>query len=553
MSTHRPSTHRPSTRRAPRRDRGSVLPLVLVLVVTLGAVVVAMARYATANLRYSQVAEAHASRLSAADAALRNATDQLRAGAAECLFTGQPVVLPSATTDFAGVAASVECDSLSGSIDAATTWAVVITGQGVPSIQSLLPTDAGSNNKVIDGRVWMSRIDTSALQDIGPAHKVEIRNGPLVYYDPAANCTPVSAASIFTRVIFQPSLIYRPICVPTPWINQPSFDDPPISNDIVTMLGNGAFLNPAPNTTDPNCTVYSPGIYTTMPNITDDSYFRTGDYYFAPPVGASAAASVISIQGDDVRAGSIDPSLAITPEISMASSPCADEIAADAGGVGGRYGATFYLGSTARINVDANASLEIMPRLQSGTDRTATASGVTRRDYVSVQAICNPSSGVGLPDGDGDSWCDRTDQNGAAVVGLSPSTLAATVGTETGTTNRSIVYTAAGANKELVTHGRIYTPLQQVRFANAASPTTDVRVLGGVIVARLDIQVVPSATNFRIGVQTSPGTAEVVLTSTATKNGLTTSMEAVVGYRPTASVDDRIDIRSWRVCDTAGC
>jgi hypothetical protein len=52
------------------RDRGSVLPLVLVIAVVLSAVAIGLAKYATSGLRYADVVEQRADRLAAADGAM---------------------------------------------------------------------------------------------------------------------------------------------------------------------------------------------------------------------------------------------------------------------------------------------------------------------------------------------------------------------------------------------------------------------------------------------------------------------------------------------------
>lgn len=529
-----------------RRDQGAVLPIVLIIVVVLGVVVGAIAQYATTSLSYARVTEERAYRLTASDSALRNAVDQIRAGAAECLFTGLPVDLPATATQFNGVSASVTCSSLNGGLDAQQLWAVVVTGEGLTAAQDLLTTSGGSNDKTIEGRVWISRVDASALS-IGASHVVEILNGPLVYFDSTNPCTSIPAASLAGDIVFTPSIIHRPICTTVPWTDQPSFDDTPISTDIPAMLGNPAFLNPpADTTTYPSCQVFSPGIYTTMPVVTSDTYFQTGDYYLETIL---PAANTLDFQNVNARAGAINPMIGTVPEIDMSASPCAPAITADSGGAGGRYGATFYLGGDSRIAVDNNASLEIMPRGQFGVDTTE-AGSVSRGAYVSIQSICDPLAHVDLS---GDSWCDTADLTDTPVVGLLASSLPPFVPASGPGSDADIVYTAAGANKELVTHGLIYVPTGQVRFANAAAPMTDVRILGGVASARLDIQVEPSATNFRIGVDTLPIDVDLLLTSTATLDGNTTDMQAVVIYEPTEPVATRIDVENWRVCAQSGC
>jgi hypothetical protein len=116
----------------------------------------------------------------------------------------------------------------------------------------------------------------------------------------------------------------------------------------------------------------------------------------------------------------------------------------------------------------------------------------------------------------------------------------------------NFLFTDSGNNKEFVAHALVYVPGAQVEFGNVSNTATQ-KMLGGLIVSRLVLQSSTSATNFEIQVPTSPITARIQLTSTATKNG-TTSIQAVVEYRPyEANIDERIRVNSWRVCETDGC
>ena len=59
------------------KDRGAILPMVLVVVIVLGIVVAATATYASSSLRYGQVVESRSDRLAAAQAATNDAMEQL--------------------------------------------------------------------------------------------------------------------------------------------------------------------------------------------------------------------------------------------------------------------------------------------------------------------------------------------------------------------------------------------------------------------------------------------------------------------------------------------
>ena len=71
-------------RRPAEGDRGSVLPLVLVVAVVLSVVVVALAKYVTADLEYSRVAEARAERQASATSAITYGVERVRLGQTLC-------------------------------------------------------------------------------------------------------------------------------------------------------------------------------------------------------------------------------------------------------------------------------------------------------------------------------------------------------------------------------------------------------------------------------------------------------------------------------------
>lgn len=67
-----------------RRDRGGILPMVLVVSVVMSVVVIAVTTYTATTLRYGQVAEARANRLAAANGAMDDALEQLSIRSSVC-------------------------------------------------------------------------------------------------------------------------------------------------------------------------------------------------------------------------------------------------------------------------------------------------------------------------------------------------------------------------------------------------------------------------------------------------------------------------------------
>ena len=83
-----------------------------------------------------------------------------------------------------------------------------------------------------------------------------------------------------------------------------------------------------------------------------------------------------------------------------------------------------------------------------------------------------------------------------------------------------------------------------VRGDHEASETKVAALLGGVVLANLDTQASASASAFAIGIEANPIDTKLLLVSTADKDGRTTSIRAVVQFRPDSA---ELAINSWRV------
>lgn len=550
--------HRPQSA---HRDRGIVLPLVLVITIALGAVIVAVASFATTSLKYGRVAEDRADRLAAADAGMRYAIDQIKLKARGCVWDDALHVLPGITNDFNGATAEVKCQRITSGLDDIKLYAAAMTGQGVPTTGSdsyLLSAQGGTEAKVLGGPVYMERIDAAAfLFDSGPG--VEIEDGPLLYLDDGpAPCVPVKPSVVDTntngKLTFTPDLIFGPECQNETW--QDKFDSPEIPlrpdgttlkddperdgtielqaatildtvtstslAELAALPGPGSYLDV---TDGGGCRIYVPGRYTT-PLATNVAgiYLLSGEYIFDFPDGSST----LGIRHGVVTAGKPNPTVFLPTETVGNDIPnttaCTEIQDRDPAGVGNE-GATFYFARNSHIIIETNGSLEIHGRKQGA-------------NYVSVQTLCKTSDSYCNADGTGGF------DNGAAIAKWS---------TLNPTDDVEILYTNSGNNKEFIAHGLFYAPLAEAEFGNATN-TAIQKMKGGIIVAQLILQSSASATNFEIAVPTSPITGEVQITSTAEKNGAQTSIRAVVEYRPYEDVaDDRIKVNSWRVCERASC
>ena len=496
----------------------------------IAVVVLSMTTYALTSLKFGRVAEDRSDRLTAADAGMRYAIDQLALRNAGCILDTQKAVLPGVQTDFNRASAEVSCERITSGFEGIQAYAAVMTGEGMPTNQSLLSSQSGSNSKVLGGPVYMARVDPTAFS-LNPPVKIE--NGPLLYYDGtsgSASCTSVKASTLPNNLVFEPQLLFGPVCVKTPWTQ--IFASPLVPN--LTMLderrgdlplGSLSAIAPVQGSfTDISsgggCRVFEPGRYTTPPVTSGvDAYFKTGDYLFDFD-------DVWEVRQSLVTAGRVD--VAVTkPAVNELATTTACKSAQSSDTLSpGTYGATFYFANKSRINIATQGSMEVHARKQGP-------------NYISVQTLCTPNG----------SWC-KADGGG----GFTPARASNLSGPVTGS-NPNFLFTDSGNNKEFIAHALVYAPRAQIEFGNVTNTAVQ-RMLGGLVVARLVLQSSTSATNFEIAVPTSPITALIGLTSTAIKAGVpgVTSVRAIVEYRPyEPAIANRIRVNSWRVCGPADC
>ena len=117
-------------------------------------------------------------------------------------------------------------------------------------------------------------------------------------------------------------------------------------------------------------------------------------------------------------------------------------------------------------------------------------------------------------------------------------------------TGQSIIEVTGGSTADGIFHGLVYTPNSEFRFDNSSNSATQ-QLLGGATVARMSVQASSSATGFKISVATTPSLAKIVMTAkSATSDGVSTSVQAVVDYRPDeTNLANRVAINSLRVLD----
>jgi Tfp pilus assembly protein PilX len=513
-----------------RKDAGLALPMVLVLTTAISIVVIALASYTITNLRYSRVTEDRSDRLSAADAGMIYAIDQLRLRNAGCILDTQKAVLPGVQADFNGASAAVTCQLITSGFEGIQAYAAVMTGEGLGVNDYLLSAQGGASKpKTLGGPVFMSRLNYSGgVGAFSLNAPVRIEDGPLLYHDTTTGspCTSVKSSSMPADVVFEPELIFGPVCVTVGW--KELFRSPPVP-DLTTLPeldGSTDF------TDDGGCRLFQPGRYTVPPATNGkNAYFQTGDYVMD-------FTGEWQVQKSIVTGGRINPATTTVNEIGSTTAACKALQDADPAALlpVPEFGVTIYFAKTARLNIATQGSAEFHTREQqcAPTDPTDCKDDKgepdLRSSFVSLQALCTPNG----------SWCNADGDGGVGVA----STLTAT--------SAYFVNTDSGNNKELVAHALIYAPLGSLDIGNATN-TAEQKMLGGLIVSRLQLQSSASASNFEIAVPTSPITAEIALVSTAVKGG-ETAVQAIVQYRPyEPTLDNRIKINSWRVCETSAC
>lgn len=487
-----------------RRDGGSVLPIVLVLVVVLGAVVAALATYASGALRYGQVVEARNDRLAAADGALREGLERLRigAGATQCPINSLTPVTRTFPIDINGAQTTVTCAVSGGGASAVNQWALILTGNGIGSEKILSSGQAGGSNqnpKRISGPVYISdqSVPDMSADPFDLQAKVSVVDGDV--YFPGDFCSADGDRIDVTRYTggnnnpanLRFEVIPAPrsgICIPSASVTNGS---PKAEPSLPTLTGLPPGDADGDDTLFPGCRVFSPGRFSSVILSPGGNYFRSGNYVFE----GSATINLVK-QGNNipiVTAGYPDTGAGLA--LSIPNDACADAIAADAPGALQPFiGTTFYLDGDAHIVVD-DGSLEIMPQHQGGFD------------WVSVQTL--PTSNL------------------TASAASNP-----------------VLRVNGGAGKQSVMQGWVWAPNAWIDYENVTGDGAKNQLKGGAVLARLHLGANATAAEFSIQVTETPARTTYVLTSESTKNGTTTQIVARVDY---ATNPNRVAVRSWRV------
>lgn len=458
-------------RRPPRRtgtDEGAILPLVMVGTIVISAVIVGVATYVSADLRYARVVEERADRLAAADGGLRYGIEKLRnfqtlcttnAGGSGGVTTVFPPVINGATT-------KVTCQRVGSLISDVQGWGVVVTGQGVPTGIPYFTTKGagGSDNvKTFSGPVYIKDPSRISLQS-----NMLMKDGDLWYTRSNCDVPPAIPEVDSGQLMFEPDFFRGPQCTTLDWTNMfsaPSGLQPPSG-----LTTNPPFVDTA------QCRVFSPGKYTSL-NLGQNNYFKSGEYYFE---------NVAIVLGNKTIIAGFPGGQGDSPKLDNAK--CSAEQALDRTTTltaGGKGGATFYMGGSSYIQVRNQAGFEIFRRKINET-------------ALSIVAVASDSGGF-----------ERSTLNW----------------------NDWLIETQSGNTSDVAIHGLVWAPTQGVSLGNITNAANG-QILGGIVIANLDTQASASATAFLIGIETNPSDTKLLLISTATLRSQTTVIRAVVQFRP---------------------
>lgn len=264
-----------------RRDEGAILPLVLVVTVVLSIIVVGIATYTSAGLRYGQQSEARAGRLASAQGAMDDALEQLSLRSSLCATAagGAGIDVPFPET-VNGSNVVVSCRIVGGALPPADGWAIVITEEGAPATGNTFQFSLGGKPE-INGPIFLNSPSRSEFQQA-----TTIVEGDIWYPDDGcAESNPSDPGVQFARssvtlnnLSFDPSTrgIY---CVNRTW--DQLFGTNLIVAPEVSTYNNGAnaaYLNPGYNV-EGSCRVFEPGYYTNLP-LGNNNYFKSGVYVF---------------------------------------------------------------------------------------------------------------------------------------------------------------------------------------------------------------------------------------------------------------------------------
>jgi hypothetical protein len=465
-------------------DRGMILPMVLVISIVLATVVVGVASYGIATLRYGRVTEGRAHRLAAAQGAMDDAIERLELKRSLCstLAGSGPQSINPGFPPVNGAEATVTCEVVSDLLPPSDGWAIVITGEG--GANPTLDLRNGGN-PTIEGPIYTHDISKISLDK-----PTTLLKGDLWHLDTV--CAPGAAGTVAFRpsLITVPQLTFDPsrgtYCTNQTWSDL--FNQVPPTQQVATILDAPAPLDDGPLAG--TCKLFFPGRYGSKPVLALHNYFQSGDYLFDNIGNLDMAGNQLTMGNIESDKDSAYPLL----EANDDDAACKAERLADPN-VGGT-GATLYLGGNSRITVSNHSDFEISRRRHGNY-------------LVSMQVLASPV--------------------------LASSTVP--IGT-------AIIASDSGNNKDIAMNGLLWAPYHGISFGTV-SAKKDAAIRGGAVVASLIGKISTAGEGgFLIRVPTSEASVELLLVSTALIDGASTTVRVIADWRPTTG---QLAVNSWRV------
>ncbi|WP_420450307.1 hypothetical protein [Ilumatobacter sp.] len=330
------------------------------MTVVVSSVIISLVGYTSANLRYGRVVEDRADRLSAAEAGLRHVLEKVQINGLLCSTnagngSGVDIEIPDTIS---GVDVSVNCAKVDGTLSNITSWAVVVTGEGLPAGEKGFVTTSGhGKTKVFGGPSFVARPSL-----MGISAPLEIRDGDLWSTD--AGCSHGGQFSTSTPTAVWGALSFSPAnrglwCTEQEW--HELFTEPSVPAGLSSLPTNPAYTDFG------TCRVFWPGRYTVEPAWAANNYLRSGDYVFANT-------GEMRLKHATVTAGR----QGVAGDQQEIENPACDSYR-DNQDVA--TGATFYMSGDSRFTMQAGGALEILRRQHD-------------YDFVSIHAL---SSGAAFP------------------------------------------------------------------------------------------------------------------------------------------------------------
>lgn len=428
-----------------RDEEGSALVLALVFLMLFGLLIAAILSQVEANVRTTLVVRTHEAKVYGADAGIDYAIQALQADDTMCPDdTTGPETLADPPLD-SGITVTVTCETTEGNVLGVRGYAVVTTidDGGATS----LDTSNGSIDRIIEGPVWTDG-------DIDLAKPVKIDQAHLLQKSPCQS-TPIDKLTVTAPFTVKCSTAAEP----DEEHELPAYP----SGGPQSATGDGGAT----------CRTFSPGIYTTAPDLVAGNYFQSGFYYFED-IGDWTIT--------DVLFGGTSSDTVNEPKV-LSETPCATE-ASTAKGV------MFALGGSSRLIVGNGARIELFT-----PNEAAVGTGDPGISFRSVLAEDFASDS---------RWKVST----AGLV---------------------ILDVAGGNTRDMAVHGIVYTPEHMINLF-VTGGTVDAQLQGGAKVLRIGLATSNSGTGLKVSTKRGSGRRKITLTAKAVDpdGGRTVEARAVV-------------------------